>query len=132
MIIMRTLVALSVDLTLMILDQNGDHRPSSVMTFDYFVAADENFMTDPQRNSENLMAQIYAEHRRVMSEREPGDPNYIAVVGVMPRVVSDAGGQPWLSGNCPVWEDSNLIAPLRGGYEKVSSGSFAELLASDL
>lgn len=129
---MRTLVGLSVDLTLMVLDHNGDYRPSSVMTFHYYVAADAAFMADLQQNSEQLMGRIYSDHRRVLAEREPDDPNYIAVVGVAPQVITDHSDQPWLRGNRPVWEDSNLIAPGPENYSKVSPEFFGALLSSNL
>lgn len=129
---MRTLVELSVDLTLMVLDHNGDHQPSSVMTFHYYVAADAAFMADLQQNSEQLMGRIYSDHRRVLAEREPDDPNYIAVVGVAPQVITDYSGQPWLRGNRPVWEDSNLVAPGPENYNKVSPEFFGALLTSNL
>ncbi len=130
----KSLVSIDVDLTLMVMDANGDYQPSGVMTFQYYVAADEAFLADSGANSSKLMTEIYADHRRILSEQQPDDPNYIAVVGATPRIIdpSQYGSQPWLNGTCPAWEDSNLIGVHAEGYNKLSQPLFARLLVSGL
>jgi len=116
----------------MVMDAGGDYQPSSVMTFQYYVAADAAFVADLQQNSQHLMVRIYNEHYRVFREREPDDVNYIAVVGVLPRVIDNYADQPWLRGNSPAWEDSNLIGLHSEGYNKLSPPFFEGLLNSGL
>ena len=130
----KTLVQANVDLTLMVVDQYGDYQPSSVMTFQYFIAADASFVVDLAKNCEELMVRIYNEHYRVFREREPNDMNYITVVGVAQRVIDPAEypSKPWLHGTCPGWEESNLIGLHADGYNKLSPGFFEGLLNSNL
>ena len=130
----RTLVEANVDLTLMVMDPNGDYRPSSVMTFQYFIAAHAAFAADLSKNCVDLLVKIYNEHNRIFRDREPNDLNYIAVVGVAPRVIEPADwpSQPWLHGKCPGWEESNLVGLHNDGYNKISPGLFEGLLKSSL
>jgi hypothetical protein len=128
----RSLVKLDVDLTLMMLGGDGDYRPSSVMTFQYFAAANDDFLADLQVNAKNLMIEIYNEHFRTFRERAPEDLNYIAVVGVAAEIIDPATypSKPWLQGSCPAWEESNLIGLHADGYNKLSPGFFEGVLHS--
>ena len=130
----KILIGTNVDLTLMVIDANGDYSPSSVMTFQYYIAAEPAFADNLAKNCMALMVRIYNDHYRVFREREPNDLNYIAVVGVSPRIVdkSEYPQQPWLNGNCPSWEDSNLIGTHSEGYNKLSPTFFEGLLNSGL
>ncbi len=130
----KSLIETNVDLTLMVIDSNGDYQPTSVMTFQYYIAADENFTANLEQNCRNLIVAIYNEHYRVFREREPNDLNYIAVVGVSPRIIdaSEFINQPWMQGKCPGWEESNLIGLNSAGYHKLSPRFFAGVLHSNL
>ena len=130
----KTLVETNVDLTLMVMDGNGDYYPTSVMTFQYYIAADAIFTTNLAENCTNLIVQIYNEHYRVFREREPNDLNYIGVVGILPRIISESefANQPWLNGKCPTWEESNLIGLHSTDYNKLSPPFFEGLLKSNL
>ncbi|GEM_PF-5747097 len=126
----KTLVSADVDLTLMVLNSNGDYLPSTVMTFQYYIAADNSFIQNLEENTRNLMVTIYNEHYHVFREREPNDPNYIAVVDVSPKIIetSEYENEPWLKGNCPIWEESNCIGLHQNGYNKLSPTFFAGVL----
>lgn len=130
----KILIEADVDLTLMVMDAGGDHYPSSVMTFQYYIAAGEEFAASLAENCRSLLVQVYNEHYRVFREAEPNDPNYIAVVDVAPRIVtqSEFAGKPWLVGKCPAWEDSNLIGLHSDGYNKLSPVFFEALLGTAL
>jgi hypothetical protein len=124
------MIAVDVSLTLMVLDQNGDFAPSTVMIFPYFVFAPETFEADLTGNILNLMHQIYNEHYHAFKLREPNDPNYIAVVKVEPRILSHAENleKPWLKGHAPMWESSNCILISNQTYQKIDPNKFGELL----
>lgn len=126
----KTLVAVDVDLTLMVWDYNGDYNPSSVMTFQYFIAVSDFFMTNLQENTKSLMDGIYKEHYQIFREREPNDLNYIAVVSVSPKVVApeEYPNQPWLKGECPAWESSNCVDVKEPHYFKMPPNEFARIL----
>lgn len=130
----KILVEANVDLALMVPDPNGDFYPSDGMTFQYYFAADPEFAAALQQRSDELMAAIYKDHYQIFREREPNDPNYIAVSSVAPRVVdkSEYPNRPWLSGKCPVWEESNLIGVTTAGYNKLSPQFFEAVLNSNL
>lgn len=130
----RILIETNVDLTLMAMDANGDYAPSSVMTFQYYIAAPPEFAENLPQNCGQLMVRIYNEHSRVFREREPNDLSYIAVAGVTPRVVdaSEYPQEPWLHGKCPAWEDSNLIGLNGDDYKKLSPMFFGALVNSGL
>lgn len=118
----------------MVIDANGDYHPSGVMTFQYYVAAKEDFTGNLAASSMDLMVRIYNEHYKVFREREPNDLNYISVVGVSPRIIdeSEYPNRPWQNGKCPSWEESNLLALNSEGYNKLSPGFFEALLKSSL
>ncbi len=126
----NTLIKADVDLTLMILNFNGDYQPSSVMTYQYFIAADEDFTANLLENTKNLMVNIYNQHYQIFRQREPNDPNYIAVVSVSPSIIEpkEYPNEPWLDGNSPIWEESNCIGITQAGYHKLSPNFFAGVL----
>jgi hypothetical protein len=127
------LILADVSLTLMILQANGDFAPSDVMRYPYFVFAPETFTANLVENATNLMIQIYDEHYIAFKQREPDDPNYIAVVEVQPRTLSNAelAERPWLKVRPPAWETSHCILITENSFRNIDPNALGGLLGLD-
>lgn len=126
----RHVVVADVDLTLMVMDSNGDHRPSNVATYQYFLAVDDSFLTNLTENALAVLNRVYLEHRQRFREQEPNDPNYIAVVGLRATVLpeKDEAAQPWTSARRPLWEPAICIIVQDGQHTMVSLERFHQHL----
>ena len=122
----------NIGLTLMVYNNDLEaHVQSDIRRYDYFFkappqargpASAENF----QKRLLDVTQVIYQEHARLFREREPNDPNYIAVVDSAFRQLStqDVAAKPWLSAQRPHWEQSHCIALSADAFEKASPNTF--------
>jgi hypothetical protein len=124
------IVAADVSLTLMVINADGDYFPTDVRTYQYYILALETFASNLDANAKRLMIEVYNEHYNAFRMREPNDLNYIAVVGVAPKILTpdEYASKPWLMARMPVWESSNCIAVQNDGYRKVAPNSFGDIL----
>ncbi|MEP6901430.1 MAG: hypothetical protein ABJA66_06740 [Actinomycetota bacterium] len=122
--------AADVLLTLMMIRPDGAFAPSNTMTYQYFFLIPETFAANLAESSKQLMYQIYDEHYDAFKQREPNDPNYIAVVDVTPKILTPAeySQSPWLAARMPGWENSNCLVIQNNSYQKVEPKSFGGIL----
>ena len=119
-------VQADVELSLMVMDQNGNYAPTAPMTYTYFFAVPDAFVAGLADSSAGLMQKIYDEHYQLFRIAEPSDPNYIAVVGVEPRLLTPAetAAKPWLEAKIPAWENCICVVVNGEGFEKVEPENF--------
>ena len=127
----QNVISANVTLCLMMIQENGDYIPSEPMSYDYFFLVLDAFTSDLAESSKQLMYQVYQQHYRDFKIREPNDLNYIAVVSVIPKVLTpdEITLKPWLSSKVPVWEPSNCIVVADSGFQKVDPNYFADIIA---
>lgn len=125
-----SLISADVSLTLMVMDSNGDYAPTNVAVYTYYVLAPVTFAENLADNTHNLMVQIYNEHYQAFKLKEPDDPNYIAVVGVEPKILTpdEYSEKPWLNTGKPIWESSHCIFIEENSFRNVDPNVFGNLL----
>ena len=119
------------DLALMLMQHDGDYIASEFQTYTYYFLVPKSFTTDLFDNTTRELGKVYLEHQKVMREREPDDPNYITIVGVRPKMLSETecAAQPWLSAKTPVREESVCIALRGDNVFKLSPKFFSSAIA---
>ena len=73
-----------------------------------------------------IMLGVYREHNERLQRAEPDDPNYLAPLAVVCRVLTpeEEVGKPWVGAGSPaLWEWTPcVVVGEDGGYEKVEVG----------